>query len=363
MDGKTYPIVRVIAGGSVPIDLFVDPQSGAYVRAVIDPGSSGETTLNILSYMTLAPGKRMIGSFRFDDERGSYSYTKSTIDGAISAADLHPPASSAMWTFANDRPFKIQLTPDRIYVDATVNGVPGTFILDSGDDGITFTDQFADRAKVASMMDSKAYGIGGLFKTRTRRAQSIVIGGNTLSNVIVTTYNNKYPRKKDGVNPDGLMGFDLLAGALITLDTADQTMRIQNPATATAETAGGLPAVVDLSGGIPTLPVTLAKTVTIQASFDTGDPDLVLFSSALLDHGLTILTHRAVVGGLGGAEFARCGEIPSIELGPIVYQDPLACATADFSKHSGLIGLDFLRHFNFVFDYQHSRIVMIPHTH
>ncbi len=359
--GKSYPIVRVAMGGAAPIDLYVDPQTGAYVRAVIDPGSSEETTYTIASYMSIAPGKRMIGSFRIGDGGGMYTYTTSRIDPGVTAAELHPPASQARWAFANDRPFKIQVTGDRIYVDATVNGVLGTFILDTGDSGITLTDQFADRAKVSNITDSFAWGIGGVFKTRTRRAKSIVIGGNTLSNTIVQTYNNHYPRQSDRVNPDGLIGFDLLAGALVTLDTANHTMRIQNPATARLDTSVGLPLLADLATDTPSVPVTLDRKVTINATFDTGDPSLIIFSTALLDHGLTILTGRAIVGGMGGAELMRCGQIDSINLGPIVYQTPIACASRGFSKHAGLIGLDFLRHFNFVFDYPQSIIVMTPH--
>jgi len=361
VDGKTYPIVRVAMGGATPIDLYVDPQTGAYVRAVVDPGGSEETSYTIASYMTIAPGKRMIGSFRIGDGGGIFTYTKSHIDPAVTAAELHPPAPQARWAFTNDRPFKIQVTGDRIYVDATVNGVLGTFILDTGDSGITLTDQFADRAKVASITDSSAWGIGGVFKTRTRRAKTIEIGGNTLSNTIVQTYNNQYPRKSDRVNPDGLIGFDLLAGAMVTLDTANQTMQIQNPATASLNTSAGLPLLVELSSDTPSVPVTLDHKVTIEATFDTGDPSLIIFSADLLDHGLTILTGRAIVGGMGGTELMRCGQIDSINLGPIVYQTPVACASHEFSKHAGLIGLDFLRHFNFIFDYPQSIIVMTPH--
>ena len=62
----------------------------------------------------------------------------------------------------------------------------GRFILDTGTAGIALTDDFANRANVKTVDKSSSFGIGGVTKTLVRKADTIVIGGNTLSNVIVT---------------------------------------------------------------------------------------------------------------------------------------------------------------------------------
>ena len=58
------------------IDCYIDPQTGAYVEATIDPGGSYETTFHILSYNDVLPGKKMIGSYRIDDDKSTYTFEK-----------------------------------------------------------------------------------------------------------------------------------------------------------------------------------------------------------------------------------------------------------------------------------------------
>jgi hypothetical protein len=47
INGKSVQIVRIAMNGAVPFDVYEDPQTGAYVRAVIDPGGSQEAIINI----------------------------------------------------------------------------------------------------------------------------------------------------------------------------------------------------------------------------------------------------------------------------------------------------------------------------
>lgn len=62
IDGRSVDAVRVNVPNGYPIDLSIDPATGAYAQAVIDPGGSYETTFHILRYSDALPGKRLITS-------------------------------------------------------------------------------------------------------------------------------------------------------------------------------------------------------------------------------------------------------------------------------------------------------------
>lgn len=366
IDGISYPVVRVDTPGD-RIDLYVDPQTGAYKRAVIDPGGDYETVIDILAYSEIAPGKKMISKYQVRDTNSIYERSKFVVNGPVADDDLHPPKQTAVWNFANAQPFPIKVTDKRIMVDARVNGVPGRFILDTGADGIVLTDAFAGRAHVKEITNSAARGIGGGTKTLIRKADTIEVGGNTLSNVIVSSLNEQM----DADAPDGLLGFDLLAAAVVDLNTDSQQMSISDPASTTIDKASGVPALVDLANGTPTLPMKLNGRIDVNATLDSGDFYYVLFSPDLIKkQGLIMLVDPSEIGyfqshvaiaGVGGYELDGCGHLESLTLGPIVYQGPPACSSGSFGGRDTLLGFDFVRNFNYIFDYPESTIVFIPH--
>jgi hypothetical protein len=66
-------------------------------------------------------------------------------------------------------------------------------------------------------------------------------------------------------------------------------------------------------------------------------------------------------GGVGsGYEIEQCGKLSSLQLGPIVYKPVPACDSDYESRNEILVGLDFMKAFNYVFDYPDGIIVMIP---
>jgi hypothetical protein len=66
------------------------------------------------------------------------------------------------------------------------------------------------------------------------------------------------------------------------------------------------------------------------------------------------------VGGVGGSEEWHCGKLKSLALGPVRYQTPAACDSPSFARNEILVGLDFMRAFNYVFDYPDGLVVMMP---
>lgn len=371
VDGTNVQIVRVSVPHADDVDMYIDPGTGACVQAVIDPGGDYVTTIRGIQYADALPGKKLIHSFHYDKGR-PWVYTKTEPNSIVSDQDLHPPAPRAAWSFANAQPFPIKVSYDRFYVDAAINGVPGRFILDTGSSSIYLTQRFASKAKLKTLWSSTTAGgaIGeGAVKSDIVKLDSVTIGGNTLSNVMAELNRSDFEGDKDA--PDGLIGFDLFGGAVVTLDTAQSTMTIRDPSS-DVDTSPGVSLLVDLTGGVPVVPMKLNGNIDVRAILDSGSAEHVLFSSELItQHGLRMAVDSSAVGyiqshlyfeGVAGVDFqpAECGHIDSLTLGPITYGGANACSTYDLNGRDVLVGFDFLKHFNIIFDYPHARMVLIP---
>ena len=370
----SFPVVRVTAPHGDAIDVYVDPSTGAYRRAVIDPDGTYETTYDIVSYAEVLPGKRMIDQYHQD---GSTDLVALTIkpNVVITPEQVHPPAQVATWTFANPNPFKIDVKPKFILFDATVNGVKGRFLLDTGAGGIFLSDAFANRAHIKSVGSSEAIGTGGEVRTTIRKADTIEIGGNTLSNVRIDT--GDFSDNDEGQTIDGFMGYPVFGGAVVTLNTGAQTMTIADPQTGTVDKNFGYNVFVDLSDETPVVPMTIDDRVKVSALLDMGNSGFVLASKDLVTkRNIPMLASEneesdprgyfeshLVMEGAGGEETpVKCSTIQSIALGPIAYQSTFACFSPRMTGDQIIVGYDFLKQFDYIFDYREGLIIMKPHA-
>lgn len=369
--GVDTVVLRITRPNSTapPMDVYENPQTGAYMRAVVSPGLPLEYTYDILNYTEFSPGKKVIGAYRLVDEpTDTFTYSKVVANAAVSDEELRPPAPRSMWTFANDQPFPIKVTEKRIILTARVNGVEGRFIMDTGDAaGISFTREFAGRAKLKKLAERQSYGIGGVSKDDVNVIDSLEIGGNTLKNVIVTSG----LRELDSNAPDGLIGYDFLAGAVVDVDIDNQLMTILDPKLRGPDLTAGIPVRIDLSDQLPIVPMKLNNSIEVFGMLDSGDPVEVLFSSDLIfkngmkflvDSGpSSVLNSYRLIGGVGGYEAVRCGKLDSLQLGNVTYRPVPACESK-FNGNSNrvLVGFDFLRGFNMTFDYPHAIILFTP---
>ncbi len=367
IDGTSYPVVRVTPSTGFPIDLAIDPRTGAYVRAVIDPDGSYETTIDILSYAQPLPGKRVMSSYRYHDSHYTHEITTFQPNVPIADDELHPPQQTATWTFANPNPFPIDARGNFILVPATVNGVRGTFLLDTGASMILLTSDFAKRANVHRAAGGEIYGIGGAASAETDLIDSLVVGGNTLSHVIAmsSALGNDYRGLLGGAynneHVDGLLGYDLLGGAFVRVNVGASTMTILDPASADLSGEHGAVLAVDLSSGQPTIPMMLDGSIAVNATLDTGDRAGVGYSRELVSkYHIAIIRGMAMIGGVGGGEITNCGAFGKLSIGPIVYEGEAACETSALTGTDLLVGIDFLKHFNMVFDYPRGQMALDP---
>ena len=177
-----------------------------------------------------------------------------------------------------------------------------------------------------------------------RKVDTLTFGGATLHNVIAASQNfdRDDSRELDWEGYDGLIGFDFFARR----DREARYVRFESdrarPST-DVSTAQGVPVIVDLSAGTPAVPMMLNKTIDVNALLDTGNPGLVLFGPDLRKK-----RHLNIYG---------CGNFDRLELGPIVYANQAACEWG-FAGNYILLGYDFLKHFDVLFDYPHGRMLL-----
>ena len=151
----------------------------------MDPDGAYEETYHIRAYRDVLPGKKMVSSSTTGDDKSVTTFTRFEPNVAVTAQDLHPPAPLASWTFGDGTPFPFTMTHDRMLVDATINGVKGRFLLDTGADSIVLDDEFADRAHAEVLNNSdQAYMLTGEVKTRLRKVQTVTLGNSTLHDAV-----------------------------------------------------------------------------------------------------------------------------------------------------------------------------------
>jgi hypothetical protein len=241
--GAAVAVLREAPPSGKPIDLYVDPATGAYKRFVYDPDGTSPTTVDIDAYAEALPGKKVVSTWRYHDSTSTHYYDKIVANAAISSAQLEPPAPSAKWTFGKSTPIKIESAGERAIVEATVNGVAGRFLLDTGSYSIDFSDKFADRAGIKRLEAITAYGIGGSKRGSTAKVDTIAFSdGSILHDVNVST----------GVDfgserIDGLFGFDFLAGAIVDLDFDNAQLSLYDPATTAPNDSHGVVVIADLA--------------------------------------------------------------------------------------------------------------------
>ena len=368
VDGVPVAVLKLTSEVGFPIQVFVDPATGAYLRVVIDPGGKYEELIGAIRYTEIG-GRRFIASWRYDTSPAVYAYTAIEPNAAIAPDDLRPPKQTASWTFG-DAPASVELTRStfpRILVDATVNGVKGRFILDTGAAGTAVADSFARRAGAKRLTQTQLAGIGGDTAANVFRFDTIAVGGATLHDVIGYSGLQEEWMAAEGVV--GLIGYDLLAAAVVKLDFDAGTLHVLDPAKAEVDRSKGFTVRMDLSDGHIRVPMKLNDKYDVIATLDSGNPLNVLVSKDLVNRERVVFFvdpnqfgSTRWSGGVGGLEIEHCGRLQSLTMGPINYRPVPACDSDSEYRNEILVGLDFMKAFNFVFNYPDGEMVMIPRT-
>jgi predicted aspartyl protease len=368
IDGTAVVVIRETPPSGAPFDLYVDPASGAYKRMVYDPEGARPTTVDVDAYADALPGKKVVSGWHFHDSSYYYRFDKIRANESIHDAGLQPPPTTAKWTFGSGS-IPLEVSPTRIYVRAVVNGIEGRFLFDTGASNIAFTDEFADRARAQRVEATTFYGINGGKRGSIAKVDTIAFAdGSKLTNAKVLT------GVVMGSRVDGVLGFDFLAATIADFDFDNSRLTLYNPATSAPNESQGVVVVPDLSDGTPWIPVKLDGTIPSNALLDSGAPMSVFLSRTLFARVRVIIhdqsfadeapTELAAIqywsGASGGIQATHCGQIGSVNIGPINYSNTAVCFTDSLPPGDSLIGIHFIEKFNLTFDYPDGKIIMQP---
>ena len=307
----------------------------------------------------MLPGKRVVSEYHTVGSTRRTRYTDIHANVANAQAQLAPPPPRAQWTFAKPSPIPIKVTTNRIYVNAKVNGVDGKFILDTGSEGIAFSDAFADRIKFDRSNAVSFGGIAGSKRGSKAEVASIAFtDGSKLEKVDAESGIDM------GQEADGLIGFEFFAGAIVDIDFDHSQMMLYDPSTSVPNESSGIVINADLEGGSPVVPVKLNGSVPSRALLDSGAAGDVLLAPEFeqklkMAIGPPSRSSVEVFGGAsGGTEQDRCGMLHSIVIGPITYQATRACYSHSLTRNDSIVGIHFLKAFNITFDYPDAKLVL-----
>ena len=383
--GTPTQIVRVQATGGLPMDLYEDSASGSYLRAVVDPGTPGAQTLEIDGYVTAAPGKKIIGSYDFD---GRHYDIATVVPGAVADSELTPPKPHATWSFSPD-PVSLDIysyspVSHEVRVRATVNGETGTFLLTTGVAHIVLFEPFAAKAGLTNLGTSDFSDLlGSRYFEGYARAATLTLGGNTLHDSIVERVADPNERIA------GFLGFDFFAGMVADVRQSKGQMQLFDPATYSTDLAAGAYAFpVDLTSRTPAVAITLKNGTMAYPRLDTASSYFMILSEDLRRRGkidaadLTVQHTNPMIGSTGplgtmtestpvdaqilaldGSQgTGRCVVMRELYIGPYKYENPPLCFVGSnfFGDDGGLIGLDFLNHFDWIMDYAHAHVILTP---
>jgi hypothetical protein len=386
--GVSTSILRASIAGSAPMDIYEDPSTGAFLRVVVAPAAADSHTVEILKYADIAPGKKAIAAWTVDGAR--YELTSIVVTPSIALSDLEPPAAKATWTYGDDAVpltlFRdpVSLTP-QIRVNASVNGHSGIFLVGTATPAIVLYDRFAASAGVQNRGQSDfSPFIGNPNDAGYATVRSLQIGNSVLHDVIVEKIVDRSDSRIAGV-----LGYDFFAGAIVSVDLVKETLHVGDPNSTKVETApGAFSFPVDLSDGTPAISMPLPEGGYARPSFDTDLAGFIILSQALRDTGKIKASDQTFDGsaqpeGQGGGSgnlgysatrtigytawdgastSGPCVLASELHIGPYKYENPPLCFGGRnvFGQDNGLIGLDFLRHFNWTFDYPASQVVLAP---
>jgi len=289
---------------------------------------------------------------------------------ALAAASLNAQSARPIATY----PFVLE--DDHVVIDASINGRPGRFVLDSGSGAAAIASSFAEGLNLnLSETPATTSGAGrSATQARMGRASEVTIGPLVLANVRVVVLSNN-PFKGLGRALDGTLGYEVFAKWTVTIDFANKTLTFFEPST-WVPSDSGVNITVDVSKRIPFAAVEIkaapdAAPVIAKVMVDTGTPTFpfVLSSGFAARAGLDHIEARreAVLGfGTNGIVMGDILRVPEASFHGLLLRDAVVGISKDKTGFfasgiaDGTVGQALFRRGRLTLDYAHNRISFEP---
>ena len=349
-------VVRIHPASAMPADVYFNKSTYLIDRAVVNPAGVPET-VDYGDYRRNGPV--MVAMTVTSGETVS-KVTKFEWDAPLPAADFDVPARRSYASFpptgSSAVPFDDKR--DSIAFDATVNGVKGHFVLDTGADGVYLTPAFAAKAHLTPLDTTSGISVGGQFGLAATRIGHFKIGDVDLSDFYA------WIGSKGDV--DGYVGYDVLAQVVCDVDFDKKQLTLTNPAVYAGDPKRGA-LVVALDNFTPEIQALVNTKRQVFMTLDTGDGSSMTFFRTFVDQNPGIVARGAearFVGAGGETQSGYIGTLDEIDIGPYKFFGLEADVLGGFSGlatsrlRQGLIGYQMLRRFDLTFDYAENKVYL-----
>lgn len=199
-----------------------------------------------------------------------------------------------------------------VFVDATVNGAPGVFLLDTGAAATAFDTRFADVAFVRVGRPRDVVGRGGDVDARQAEAVTLTLEGGPGARIAPVVIDLSQAARAMDVPLAGILGEDFLQGFVLTLNYRGQTLDV---ARETADPPDAVPIRFGQTPYVEARAILGARAAVGEFEIDTGSNTAVEFwrpfAAANLGEGLG---HRDVGLGVAGETVIERGRIDALEV-------------------------------------------------
>lgn len=353
------------ASGSIRADA-----SGRALRAEWTAGARA-STLEIERWRELEGGTQAPTAFTLASDGDS---VRVVIDGRARNATpsfekpIDPPGRAS---FASETKVALEVKRAKtghLLVQPSIDGRPaGWFIFDTGA-GITVIDtQVAKDLALREVGGVPVAGLGGAVASPFVIPSTLTVGPLTLRASPMVAVDLSTIAKAMQEEIAGVIGYDVLARAVVAIDARAGTIEVRDPSRAGASEHAW--SSMMLYRRRPCVPAKLEGR-DVRLMLDTGsDGGVSIYAPAVAE--LALLDGRATtdgkVGGVGGFTAVKNGTVESLEIAGAKLTDVEAAFhvgavgnTAE-TYYAGFVGGRVLANYRLVFDYANERVALEAH--
>lgn len=269
------------------------------------------------------------------------------------------------------------LRAHHVFLDARINGVPATLVLDSGSGMCALDAEWATTLGLAADgISGRAVGTDNV-RISLARMQSLVLGDAVeLRDEPAALVPLGDVSARHGQMVHGTLGFGFFMRYVVEIDFASRVIRLHDPATFGYDGPGErIP--IDLSMRVPVLRAELvANKTTIPArlllDLGTGGYASVLTKTFVVGHAELLTarhcSQRLIGTGVGGSTHGLVTALDELRLGNLRVPNPYVAIPADgrgffgVTWVDGTLGAPVLSRTRLMLDYAHQEIIIEPVT-
>jgi predicted aspartyl protease len=256
---------------------------------------------------------------------------------------------------ADAAPARIELFRNRLFIPATVNGVPVTALLDSAAEMSILDVPFAESLRLRLGSDQAVNGSGGSDKGRFAHGLRLVAAGvRVRSTTAIVLDLHDLSQRLLGRPVSVIVGRELFDSARLRIDIGRGTLS----AVSRTQRPHGVRSPLTTFRGVETFPVAV-EGATAQADFDLGNGSEVLVGRAFAERNGLLAPGRVVGtaegGGIGGRVTRDIVVLRSLAVGGRTFENVRAAIDATPTAADVNVGTSILRHFLITTDFpQHA---------